>query len=298
MLYDPQLETFLRVADAGSFNKAAEEMFITPPAIIKQITSLGSGLELQLFVRSPRGLKLTEAGKSIYRDARYIVQYCKDSVVRAKNAAEDGDHIIRIGISPMTPGQFLLDLWPGIQAHCPDIKFKMIPYENTPENSVEILRDLGKNIDIVAGLFDQKFLEVRQCAALELSREPIRCAVSIYHPLSSRETLTVEDLHGENFLLIRRGWNHYLDQLRDDLWRDHPQIHIVDFDMFNINVFDQCENSEDVLMTIDNWRSVHPLLKTIPVEWSYTIPFGLLHSPRPSPTVKRFLSAVRTVLSL
>ena len=270
MLYDPQLETFLRVADAGSFNKAAEEMSITPPAIIKQITSLGSGLELQLFVRSPRGLKLTEAGKSIYRDAQYIVQYCKDSVVRAKNAPEDGDHIIRIGISPMTPGQFLLDLWPEIQAHCPDIKFKMIPYENTPENSVEILRNLGKNIDIVAGLFDQKFLEVRQCAALELSREPIRCAVSIYHPLSSRETLTVEDLHGENFLLIRRGWNH----------------------------FDQCENSEDVLMTIDNWRSVHPLLKTIPVEWSYTIPFGLLHSPRPSPTVKRFLSAVRTVLSL
>ena len=48
-------------------------------------------------------------------------------------------------------------------------------------------------------------------------------------------------------------------------------------------------------MTIDNWRSVHPLLKTIPVDWSYTIPFGLLHSPNPSATVRRFLSAVRTV---
>ena len=90
MMYNPQLETFLRVADAGSFNKAAEELYITPPAVIKQITSLEAGLDLQLFVRSPRGLKLTEAGKSIYRDAQYVVQYCKDSVVRAKNAAEEG----------------------------------------------------------------------------------------------------------------------------------------------------------------------------------------------------------------
>lgn len=69
MMYNPQLETFLRVADAGSFNKAAEELFITPPAVIKQITSLESSLDLKLFIRSPRGLKLTEAGKSIYRDA-------------------------------------------------------------------------------------------------------------------------------------------------------------------------------------------------------------------------------------
>ena len=147
----------------------------------------------------------------------------------------------------------------------------------------------------MAGLFDQKFLEVRQCAALELSREPIRCAVSIYHPLAAKDRLTVEDLHDENFLLIRRGWNQYLDQMRDELWRDHPQIHIVDFEMFNINVFNQCENSEDVLMTIDNWRQVHPLLKIIPVDWNYTIPFGLLHSPHPAPTVKRFLNAVRSV---
>ena len=297
-MYNPQLETFLRVADAGSFNKAAEELFITPPAVIKQITSLESHLGVRLFLRSPRGLTLTEAGKSLYRDAQYIIQYCKDSVVRAKNAAEEGDKVIRIGVSPMTPGQFLLDLWPGIKRSCPDIKFKMIPYENTPENSVEILRNLGQNIDIVAGLFDQHFLETRQCAALELSREPIRCAVSIYHHLASRERLTVDDLHGENFLLIRRGWNRYLDQMRDELWRDHPQIHIIDFEMFNINVFNQCENSEDVLMTIDNWKQVHPLLKTIPVDWEYTIPFGLLHAPDPSATVRRFLNAVRTVLSL
>lgn len=238
-MYNPHLETFVHVADAGSFNKAAEELFITPPAVIKQITSLEASLDIKLFIRSPRGLTLTEAGKSLYRDVKYIIQYCKESVVRAKNAAEDGDRVIRIGTSPMTPGQFLLDLWPSIHAHCPDIKFKLVPYENTPENAREILRSLGQNIDIVAGPFDQHALQIWRCAALELSREPIRCAVSIYHPLSGKDLLTAGDLHGENVLLIRRGWNSYLDRMRDDLMQNHPQINIVDFDfsasMYSIN---------------------------------------------------------------
>ena len=297
-MYNPHLETFVHVADAGSFNKAAEELFITPPAVIKQIASLEASLDIKLFIRSPRGLTLTEAGKSLYRDAKYIIQYCKESVVRAKNAAEDGDRVIRIGTSPMTPGQFLLDLWPSIHAHCPDIKFKLVPYENTPENAREILRSLGQNIDIVAGPFDQHALQIWRCAALELSREPIRCAVSIYHPLSSKDLLTAGDLHGENVLLIRRGWNSCLDRMRDDLMQNHPQINIVDFDFFSINVFNQCENSEDIMVTIDNWAHVHPLLKTIPVDWDYTIPFGLLHSPSPSGTVQRFLDAVKTVFDL
>lgn len=36
-MYNPQLETFIRVADAGSFNKAAEQAYITPTAVIKQM---------------------------------------------------------------------------------------------------------------------------------------------------------------------------------------------------------------------------------------------------------------------
>ena len=55
MMYNPQLETFLRVADAGSFNKAAEDLFITPPAVIKQITSLESSLDLSCSSAVPGG---------------------------------------------------------------------------------------------------------------------------------------------------------------------------------------------------------------------------------------------------
>ena len=138
-MYNPQLETFLKVADAGSFNKAAEEAFITPTAVIKQVNLLEDSLGVKLFVRSHRGLTLTKAGHSLYKDARYIIQYCRDSVTRAKNAMQEDVGVIRIGTSPMTPAQVLVELWPKIHALCPEIKFQLIPFENTPENAREIL---------------------------------------------------------------------------------------------------------------------------------------------------------------
>ena len=76
-MYNPQLDTFLCVADAGSFNKAAERLYISPPAVIKQINLLEESLQVQLFTRTHRGLVLTEAGKSLYQDAKYIIQYCR-----------------------------------------------------------------------------------------------------------------------------------------------------------------------------------------------------------------------------
>lgn len=292
-MYNPQLETFLCVAESGSFNKAADKLFISPPAVIKQINLLEEELELGLFIRTHRGLLLTEAGKSLYQDAKYIIQYCKDSVTRAKNADKETDNVIRIGTSPMTPAQVLVDLWPRLQEYCPNVKFQLVPFENTPENAREILANLGQNIDVVAGIFDETMLSLRRCAGLELSREPICCAVSVHHRLAEKDRLTIQDLYGENLMLMRRNWSHYVDLLRDDLWKNHPQIHIVDFDFYDVAVFNRCENNNHVLMAIENWRYVHPLLKILPVDWGYAIPFGLLHSPAPSLIVEKFLQAVQ-----
>ena len=292
-MYNPQLETFIRVADAGSFNKAAEESYITPTAVIKQINILEKSLEVKLFERTHRGLILTEAGKSLYQDTKYIIQYCKDSVTRAKNAMQKDAKVIRIGSSPMTPAQLLMQLWPKIQVHCPDIKFQIIPFENTPENAREILGNMGKNIDVIGGIFDKAMLELRHCEGLELSREPFCCAVSVHHRLAAKDRLKVTDLYGENLMLMRRDWSTHVDQLRDDLWKNHGQINIVDFDFYSMEAFNRCENSDDVLLAIAGWANVHPLLKVIPVEWEHSIPYGLLYSPQPSETVRQFLEAAQ-----
>ena len=293
MMYNPQLETFLRVADAGSFNKAAEESFITQTAVIKQINLLEASLDVQLFERTHRGIVLTKAGKSLYQDAKYVIQYSKEAVIRAQNAMQENTDVIRIGTSPMTPVQFLMQLWPKIQENCPGMKFQIVPFENTPENARNILGNLGQNIDVVGGIFDETMLRLRGCAGLELFYTPLCCAVSVYHPLAEKNILRMEDLYGQNLMLMRRNWSMYVDRLRDDIWQNHPQINIIDFDFYDVNVFNRCENGNDILMAVSVWENVHPLLKIIPVEWKHSIPYGLLHSQQPSDTVKRFLEATK-----
>lgn len=297
-MYNHQLETFIHVADAGSFSKAAQNLFITSTAVIKQINLLETELGLQLLIRTHRGIKLTSAGKSLYKDSKYIIQYAKDSLVRARNAEQNSDNTIRIGTSLITPSQFLLELWPKIQEHCPNLKFQLVPFENTPENAREILANLGQNIDLMAGIFDERIREHRGCVALELYKTPICCAVSIHHRLAEKDHLTIQDLFGENLMLIRRGWNSYIDLLRDDILGNYPQITVKDFQFYDVSVFNQCENGDDILMAIESWENVHPLLKILPIEWDYQIPFGLCYSPSPYDIVRSFIYAVTKVFDL
>lgn len=109
-----------------------------------------------------------------------------------------------------------------MQKQYPDIKLQMIPYMNSLENAREILKNLGSNIDVVAGIFDETMLQLRQCAGMELSRQRLCCAVSVNHRLAEKDVLTFEDLYGENFLMMHRGWSNYVDELRDDIWKNHP----------------------------------------------------------------------------
>lgn len=294
-MYNPQLETFLCVVESGSFSKAAEKLYITAPAVIKQINSLESSLNLQLFDRTHRGLVVTEAGKSLYKDTKYIIKYCKESVARAENAMQGDKEVIRVGISPLTPPKIFVDLWPKIQKYYPNMKFQLIPFENTPENAREILANLGQNIDMIAGIFDDTMLSLRKCKGIEISREPFCCAVSIHHKLAEKEKLEIQDLYGENLMLMHRGWSEYVDILRDELWKNHPQINVIDFDFYDVEIFNRCENSNDVLLAVQSWKSVHPLIKMIPVNWNYGIPFGLLYSLEPSKKIKKLLNAIRKI---
>lgn len=298
MLYNTLLDTFVAVAKAGSFNKAAEALFISAPAVIKQINSLENELHLRLFVRTHRGLTLTEAGKSLYRDALYMMQYSEEALYRARQAAQQEGPCIRIGTSLMTPVQILLDLWPHIHSLIPDIKFRVIPFDNTPENARAILRNLGENIDIVAGVFDdgtQRYYP--DCPALKLRDEPVCCAVGLTHRLACREKLTWKDLDGETLYVIKKGWAAEMDTLREDIERHHPDIRIHTFDFYDVSVFNACENGDALLVAFPMWKAVHPLLRVLPVDWPYAMPYGILHNPQPDAVTARFLQAAEQVVS-
>jgi DNA-binding transcriptional LysR family regulator len=288
------LETFIKTAGARSFNRASELLFITPPAVVKQINLLENTLNLKLFDRSHRGLTLTPAGRSLYRDAVYITGYMRDAVERAR--AADGQPVIRIGVSPLTPLEPFMKYWPAAQKKAPGMRFMIVPFVNTPENAREILQYLGARVDVVPGIFDETLLSVRQCAGAELEKMSLRVAVPKHDPLSRRERLTFADLAGRTLLIMHQGWSCTVDRLRSDILKNHPSIRLRDFDFYDITVFNRCENNEGLLLAVDSWKTVHPMLKILPVEWNYEFSFGLLHSRSPLPEVRSFLDALKPAL--
>lgn len=114
MLYNKYLDTFLKVADSGSFNKAATEMYVTPSALIKHIKALEEDVGTPLFKRSHHGIELTESGKSLYSDARLLIDSATKAIERAQALAGINDNVMRIGVSPVTPADILTNLYPMI----------------------------------------------------------------------------------------------------------------------------------------------------------------------------------------
>jgi DNA-binding transcriptional LysR family regulator len=293
-MYNAQLDTFLCVADAGSFNKAAGILYISPSAVIKQINLLEAKLGVKLFVRTHRGLLLTPAGQSLYKDARYIIRYCREAAQRAQNAMTGSVRVVRVGTSLLTPAEVLLKLWPRMQKTVPDLKYQLVPFENTPDDTREILAGLGVTIDVIAGMFDDQILSVRRCAGMELFPEPLMAAVPIRHPLAEKDTLVPDDFDGQKVLLIHNGFSSAMDSVRRDLENNHPSVQIEDFDFYDLNVFNRCENTDSLMIAVPQWKRVHPLLKLIPVQWNHTVSFGLMYSLKPSLVIQEFLEAARS----
>lgn len=293
-VYHPQLTTFLSVAESGSFTKAADALFITPTAVMKQINALEERIGVMLFARTNHGLELTEAGKSFLQDARYVIDYSDRAIEKAKEIdGKEKQQLIRIGTSIMTPVKFLLDVWTEIQRYNPYLKIELIPFENTPINSVEILRNLGKHIDIVAGLYDDGFLAERGCRAAHLYDKRLLFAVPVTHPLSGKPKIEISDLKGKRVLLIRKRWNEYIDELRADLIENGTEIE--NFDMFNLGAFNRAAQENVPIITVEGCEDVHPLLRIVPAEWRYRIPFGILYSPTPTKQVKDFIGTLKQI---
>lgn len=294
IMYNPQIETFLTVAESGSFSKAAERLFISPTAVMKQINALESRLGLSLLNRTNHGLTLTAAGESFFQDAKYIMDYSVRAIEKAQEIeSKEKQRFIRVGSSIMTPAKFLLDVWDEIQSALPNLKIELIPFDNTPVNSVEILRNLGQHIDIVAGLYDDAFLKERQCAAAHLYNKKLMFAVPITHPLNGKNEISISDLRGRTVMLIRKEWNQYIDELRTELLANG--VRIEDFTMFNISAFNRAAKENIPIITVEGWEDVHPLLKIVPAHWRYEVPFGIFYSPTPSGPVKAFIEVLQKI---
>ncbi len=93
------LKAFIAVADSGSFSLAAEQLFLTQPAISKRVSALENELETRLFDRIGRGVSLTEAGQALLPRARNILLDLEDSIRALSNLSGEVHGTLRFGTS-------------------------------------------------------------------------------------------------------------------------------------------------------------------------------------------------------
>lgn len=291
-----QLQVFLQVADCGSFTKAARRLMITPASVMKHINTLEGRLGVTLFKRDKKGVVLTAAGRSLVQNGKKMAALAKNAEARAKRAEQEEGIVIRVGSSLLNPSKALTDLWGPLRAAYPQYKFHIVPYTDTKEERLAIIAALGEKFDLLVGAFDSKRI-LTQANYLILGDYHLCVAVPKGHRLAAKKVLSIQDLHGERLIKVKRGETERLDHFQDILQLTHPQIIVEEADYYyDLDTFNACEQNGALLLTLDAWAEIHPSLITLPVQWDYTVPYGILYAKEPSQEVLQFLQILKSAL--
>lgn len=115
-----QLEYFKAVARSLSFTKAAEECHVAQPAISQQIRALENELGFDLFIRSTKGVNLTDAGRAYYHETIGVLDALERSAKRARAIADGAAGTLTVGISNSAQTA-LFNVLRTFSAHYPEV---------------------------------------------------------------------------------------------------------------------------------------------------------------------------------
>ena len=193
-----QLKYFIAVARCLSFTEAARSLFMTQPALSRQIQAMEAELGTQLFVRDKKTLKLTPGGSTLYNQLPEFLKEYDELVTEVRNANRGYEGILRIGVLDVYDAS---DLLPPVvsrfQREHPGIRLTMErgPLGELPERLYE-----GK-LDIICtygfSLFDKPDL-----MTVDVEKYDSCVMLNRDHPLANKPDLTMDDLRQERFVQL------------------------------------------------------------------------------------------------
>ena len=284
-MYNRQLNTFLKVAELGSFNRAAEQLYVSASAVIQQINSLENDLGVKLFHRSRRGLQLTVAGAYLAAQAPEYVQ--RGEMLRSRLLELDSQKpCIVVGTSMEEKCRLLYDLWilfsPGNTKY--DIRLEVAADRfEMPRQAqlVESIRD---------GAGWQKGWQF-----LEFFRSPLHCAVVRDHPLARKQLITLQDLREHGIVFIDRSANQENNRLCEVLSAE--QIPFESRPEWTGSLVWECAIKKRILLAPACWNDILVDLLLIPCELDVSVPYGFFYREPVTPPLAEFLAFVRSVYS-
>lgn len=194
-----QVKSFVAVANALSFSRAARQLHISQPALSTQVKSLEAHLGALLLERNRRTVRLTPAGESLLADADSLLRQIADIELRVARISSGDTGHLRIGFVASAT----LELVPAIV-----IAFR----RQYPRVSLDIKNlPTVQQIDALrSGTIDAGFVRMPLAEAgfsLDLvHREPFAIVLSKNHPLARQRDLSVAHLAGEPFIAYGRRW--------------------------------------------------------------------------------------------
>ena len=193
-----ELKYIVAVSREKHFGKAAEACFVSQPTLSVAIKKLEDELEVKLFERSANEVTVTPLGEEIVRQAQSVLEQAANIKEIAKRGKDPLAGPLKLGVI-YTIGPYLLpDLVRQAIARTPQMPLML--QENFTVKLLEMLRTGEIDCAIMAEPFPDTGL-----ALASLYDEPFLAAVPTSHPLSSRKTITAQELKSETMLLLGNG---------------------------------------------------------------------------------------------
>ncbi|MGO4344008.1 LysR family transcriptional regulator [Paenibacillus sp. MCAF9] len=199
------LNYFVAVAEAGSFTQAARKLHVTQPSLSKMVRLLEEDLGAQLIDRSSKQIELTDAGISILRSAKQIIQSFEDMSSELEEVVKLKKGTLRLGIPPMVGGYFLPLIIEKFLSHYPQIR-------------LHVIEQGGKSLeqDILHGELDFSMVilpvkDVERYHILPCINENLRLVVHAEHKLAGQSMIEMKQLESEPFIMFRKDFTiHHL----------------------------------------------------------------------------------------
>ncbi|WP_170954969.1 LysR family transcriptional regulator [Levilactobacillus suantsaii] len=289
-MYDAKLATFIQVVRAGSFSKAATQLFISAVSIMKQMNSLEEMVGVKLLNRSTQGVSLTKAGNFFYESVNKYMTEADRIVARTRDIAQRGPKTIKIGTSLLRSAQPLIKVWSGM-ADYTDYQIDLVSFEDDPLSMQRMFINLGTKIDFFVGPMNSEQIEHGPYQTYELSETKLYWGVPISNGLATKQRLTFDDLQSEKVILVKRGLSPRLDTLRDRLEAHH--ITVIDSDDFyDINTFNICSQNNYIMETLGIWQDAYAPIKAVAMDATYQMPYGIVYSQRATAAVQQFIELI------
>lgn len=221
-----QIKYFVTVARCMSFTKAAAQLFITQPALSRHIRNMEEELNIQLFVRTANGIRLTPAGSSFYMGMSEIYKNYIEQVDKANKIQKGLSGELRIGIlNQMNVADFmplLLQYFetvhPNVDLSFTDASFDYLISE-LYAGRLDIILTVQFDVDGKEGILYQY-----------VSHSDDYIVMSKFHPLAQKEHVTLEDVKNETFVMISREDTPISSSLVFDICKEHgfvPPVHFA-----------------------------------------------------------------------